>query len=214
MDGMKVERARARNGDFALTLDGRWLCSSVDPSREARQWVDAHRGVLARTERALVLGVGAGHHLAALAREFPSLRILALTLTSPVIEAVREIHGLAVARIEFHGIENESHLLESSRVRASVRTGAILVDHVPSQAGQALAYNEVRARLKMREPLFFADWVSREPRFADLFPLQSIPGGESQQLLSIKDLDRLLHPKPGVAGADVLLIRALRELVR
>jgi hypothetical protein len=152
--------------------------------------------------------------LAELNLEFPRLRLLAVTLESEVIDAVREIHGLNVANAEFHACESESKVLASSRVRLFLKAAVAVLSHAPSQASAPVAYQEIIARLRMREPLFFSDFVCREQRFTDLFPIQSIPGGDDQRLLSIKDLHRFVGDASRAPAEDILLVNALKEFVR
>ncbi len=215
MDGNSLlERLTSRSGDVVLRLGGKLLASSVDPRKEAKQWLENLKPQLAASDRVLVIGVGSGYHLAELNHEFPRTRVLAITLESDLIDAAREIHGLNVANAEFYSCESEAQVLNSSRIRAFLKSTVCIAPHLPSQAADPVGYQEVIARLKMREPLFFSDWVCREQRFTNLFPLQSIPGGDEKKLLSIKDLHRFLGDQPKGQPDDIYLVRALKELVR
>lgn len=214
MDGNRLEKITARSGDTIVRVNGRLTASSVDPRREAKQWVEMNRPLIEGSERVLIVGVGSGHHLAELNLEYPRLRVLAIAMEPEFIDAAREIHGLNVANTEFYACESEAKVLAGSRVRMFLKSAVAVIPHSPSQVSNPPAYQEITARLKMREPIFFSDWVCREQRFTDLFPLQSIPGGDEKRLLSIKDLNRFLGDSSKAPPDDVLLVKALKEFVR
>ena len=58
-----LEEAQARNSERIAKLNGRILCSSIDPSREARKWVDLHSEISEDCETIFVLGLGCGYHI-------------------------------------------------------------------------------------------------------------------------------------------------------
>jgi hypothetical protein len=214
MDGINPEKICARSGDFVVKWRGCLLDSSIEPREAARRWALEIQANVSGYQRAIILGVGSGYHLAELCKIRPGLRILAISVEPAVSELAQSIQGLDWGNVESVLIEDAARLMENVRIRNFIRMNSIILDHRPSQAARPELYRELRARLLLRDPLFFSEWVRFEQRFAKLFPLRSIPGGDEQRLLSIKDLDRLLLPPDDLANADVPVFRALRELVR
>src|SRR5689334_8793128 len=59
------------SGDPTLAADGVLLHSRTDPVREAAAWVTRQRETLDDVDTAVVLGLGLGHHVEALAAAWP-----------------------------------------------------------------------------------------------------------------------------------------------
>lgn len=213
MDGMKVERIIANSGDAVFKFGGRLTASAMDPRREARDWVNRWRDRIAVAERLIVLGFGSGYHLSEINREWPTLKILAIGCEQELLTAL--VNEVQFSRaITFILCENETELLAQPEVRQFMRTGFAILEHSSLPNLNAKVYAEIKERLLAREPLFFSDWVRREPRLTQLFPLQAIPGGDARQALSIKDLERFISGRTNAKSKDAMIVRALRELVR
>lgn len=214
MEGMELEKVTARSGETVFKWHGRLTASSRDPRRDAREWVESLRLEGPGDHRLLVLGVGSGYHLVELRSRFPDRRIMALDVSTVLIENAMLLHGAALTAVELIPVAIESDLLNSERLRLFLRGAFRLAEHPASIAGDLHRYREIKSRIVAREPMFFADWIRREERFARLFPLQSIAGGEGAQLLSIKDIARFADSRGNAEARDVLIVKALRELVK
>ena len=209
-----IETITARNGQLVFKYDGRLLSSSVDPSREANDWIYQQRELLQQNDRVVILGFGSGYHFVELLKQFPKHRILAIGLENELLEKIYELHRSCLQRIEFVVLESCELTLASARVRNFMRSGALVLEHPSTRNLNYDFYSDIKRRLLAREPLLFADWVRREPRLVQLFPLQSIPGGEEVPLLNIKDLNRLAVSRSENPSRDVLIMRTLRELIK
>lgn len=214
MEGMNLEKVITRSGETVFKWQGRMTASSYDPRREAQEWLTSLALSMASESRLFVLGVGSGYHLVALRQAFPKRRIMAVDISTELIEGALGLHGSSLDGVDLVAIPTEAELLATERVRNYLRAPLQVVDHPASQQGSVMRYKEVRARVLNREPVLFADWLRREPRFARLFPLQAIAGGDDGQLLSIKDLCRFVDTRGNANREDVLIIKALRELVK
>ena len=214
MDGMKIERIIAKSGDPVVKYDGRLLASAIDPRREARDWVNRWRDRIAVAERLIVLGWGAGYHLHEIHQQWPALKILAIGCEPDLLSEIHQIHPSMLNEVSFIHCHNESELLPHAEIRQFMRSGFVVLEHSSLPNLNIKGYSEIKNRLIAREPLFFSDWVRREPRLSRLFPLQIIPGGEDQRLLSIKDLERFVGNRDNSKSKDVMVVHALRELVR
>ncbi len=216
MDGKansnRIERITAASGDFVFKINGRLLGSAVDPRREAREWVNRWRSRIAGCDRLVVLGWGCGYHLQALADEWPTLRVLALGFESELFAEIDR--SVTADHVELVLCREGGDVLADERIRRFMRSDFAVVEHTSIANLNPALYAELKQRLLAREPIFFSDWIRREARLLQLFPLQAIPGGESRSLLSIKDLDRFANARAGASPFDVMIVRALRELVK
>ncbi|MGE0763289.1 MAG: hypothetical protein AB7N80_08425 [Bdellovibrionales bacterium] len=218
MDGMNtvpsLEKITAKNGDVVLKYRGRLLASAIDPRREARDWINRWRLRIAVAERLVILGAGAGFHIDEVVREWPALRVLVICCEPEVFAEMAKQQAAAWPLVDLVLYEGHGDLLSNPKVRHWMRGYFTLLEHSSLSNLQTALYQECKARLLAREPLFFSDWVRREPRLSQLFPLQAIPGGENRQMLSIKDLEKFVNVRADANPADVMIVRALRELVR
>lgn len=214
MDGMKIERITAKSGDLIFKYDGRLLSSAIDPIREAREWVNRWRSRIATSQRLVILGWGSGYHLSEIAREWPLLKILAIGAEPELLTELHMIPDQFSRTITFATCAEATELLSINEVRQFMRQSFTLLEHSSLTNLNVSLYSEIKERLLAREPMFFSDWVRREPRLMQMFPLQAIPGGEVTQILSIKDLERFINVRQNLKSKDVMIVRALRELVK
>lgn len=214
MDGMKVERVTSKSGDSILKFEGRLLSSALDPQREARDWVNRWRSQIVGAQRLVVLGLGSGYHLQQIVQEWPDLKVLAICCESELIEEIQGLHPQLIGRIHFVFCDNPTELLALHEIRQWMRSSFAVLEHSSVSNLNISIYNEIKQRLLAREPLFFSDWVRREPRLLKLFPLQVIPGGDEKQLLSIKELDRFVQARENSQTKDAFIVHVLRELVQ
>lgn len=71
--------AKNSNGQLIASRNGRLICSPRDPEREAQAWLEKQK-LTAQDRRVIVLGAGICHHINAIAKKFPDIKIEALEL--------------------------------------------------------------------------------------------------------------------------------------
>ncbi len=209
-----IEETRTPNGEVVYRIDGRLTASRVNPTKEAKQWIEIHRSEIERTDRIIVLGCGSGHHLVALAEAYPNKRQLVLDFEGELIDQVQKSVLTLPKPIDFHWIDREEQLLSSSLVRSYMRSPFAVLIHPSTNILHQTRYRELYARLIAREPLFFFEWVRRDARLAELFPLQALKEDTDHRHLSIKDLNEFTSGRNANLQYDTYLIRTLRELVK
>lgn len=210
---MSCEILMARNECRIIRCQGRSLASTVDPLNEARLWLEKNHNFVAGEDRLVVLGVGAGYHLRELTQRFPHKQIFALYIEDDLLESLNKLHALELSTIEFVHIAKVEEALAIPRLRRLLSQNYGLLSFLPAQATYLQLYRELQARLVARDPVLFSDLVRREPRLLKMFPLQAIPGAGEKTLLSIKDLTRMVTGNGDLSRQDLLLLKALRELV-
>lgn len=209
-----IEEMQTPNGEVVYKIDGRLTASRVDPVKEALRWLEIHRLEIERSERIVVLGCGSGHHLAEMAKSYPNKRQLVLDFELDLIRSVQDRLAPMALAIDFHWVEEEQELLSSSLVRTYMRSPFSIVIHPSTNLLHQMRYRELFARMVAREPLFFFEWVRREPRLAEIFSLQALSAEAERQLLSIKEINEFTSQRSISDQKDIYLLRILRELVK
>lgn len=210
MDGT-IELITAKTGKRTITFSGRLIASGADPEREARNWVERESHRLGHSSRVIILGLGAGYHLSEIRLQFPKTKLLCLYAEAGLWEAVNSI--VSIREVESVRISDPSMVLDNPLVRSFLRSGADVVTFAPGTNSALELYRELGDRLRARDPLYFADFIRRDERLRKIIPLTAIEGGEENNLISIKDLDRWASARHE-GSQDVHLIKILRELVK
>jgi hypothetical protein len=78
-----IKYTNSRTGLLVPSINGNYLCSQVDPIREACRWLAIQS--LQRHDMVVVMGLGAGYHVLELAKAFPLKQIIAFELFDELI---------------------------------------------------------------------------------------------------------------------------------
>ena len=81
----------SRTGHKILKTDGRSLCSSIDPVKEAQNWARAAVQNLRAGETVFVLGLAAGYHVVELAKVLEPSRFLVIENNGEIAAHALEI---------------------------------------------------------------------------------------------------------------------------
>lgn len=98
----QFEMTEARNGSYTLKLGNIWLHSSYDPLGEGERW--AAEVSCQPEETLIILGVGLGYHLAALARRADQGKVIA-------IEPVQELMKFCSCYAALNNLENAGNIV-------------------------------------------------------------------------------------------------------
>src|SRR6516162_293586 len=88
-----IEFSMAKNSELTFTVDGRHLCSSINPSKEAKSWVVHHEKYWKNCETVIVVGLGCGYHVRAL-QIAGCPHVIAVEPSKGVISAALRVHPL------------------------------------------------------------------------------------------------------------------------
>src|ERR1700741_2348478 len=94
-----IERLKSKKGHVIAKFNGRFVCSSVDPVKEAEDWVTKLGRSVHDIKTIIVMGVGCGYHLAQLRRAVPGTVILALDFHSELFAFSEATHSLEWANV-------------------------------------------------------------------------------------------------------------------
>jgi hypothetical protein len=118
----------AKNSELIFTVDGRHLCSSVNPTKEAQQWTTNHQDHWKDCGAVIVLGLGCGYHVRAL-RTATHLEVVAVETDPAVISAALRVHPLDLKESEIVSFAEESDLTQSDALIRATRKSYAVVLH-------------------------------------------------------------------------------------
>jgi hypothetical protein len=175
------------NGLVVPAVDGKPMCSSRDPEREAAQWLFSIENLIQPGSTVLVLGLGAGFHVRALLRKFPNTSVEVLEL-NPEIAAMHP----QFAKLICTSCDNWSE----------INTERIILEFRPAWIGYESQYAQIQAELLHQTSHAF----SMASKNAGL----SFTAGAKD--FQIKGLDWIFAPEN--QSQEVKIWRALRELIK
>jgi hypothetical protein len=120
------------NGLAVPAVDGKPMCSSRDPEREATQWLASIANLIQPKSTVLDLGLGAGFHVKALLQKFPSTLVEVLEL-NPEVAAIDP----QFAELICSSCENWSE----------INTQRIILEFRPAWIGFESQYAQIQAEL-------------------------------------------------------------------
>lgn len=202
---------KSRSGHLVAKKNDRWLASSIDPIREAKSWAMNALKSLQDAETALVLGLGSGYHVRALAEQRPNLSIVALECDQEIeqhaatqLDSLKNIKCLVIS-----GSENYAGSQELQRILHS--QFAILPFAPSCQVNTEWALG-VSKFLYARDHVSFLAQVRERPEFAALLDPSAIRRLQ-EDAISIKTLHQLFaHTQ--LLNQERRIWKILEELVQ
>lgn len=205
-----LERISAKNKCAVIKWNGKYICSSVDPVKEAGDWVKKQQMRLSRQKNIIVLGAGCGYHLTALQKAFPSIKILAIDVFSELIEFCKKEHALDLSDVAFECISSIESLVANKKIYNFLKSRYAVLKFSPAVSVHAELYDKIEVMLLGRT-VESAEFLGRiRPEFQPL--LKSRSGmQESRYLFSIKTLDESLNKE---SSEDLVYkVKILKELI-
>jgi hypothetical protein len=196
-----------------MKKNGKWLASSVDPVREARQWSEV---VLATTETIIVLGLGCGYHVVELMNNKPQSSLLIIECDSGVSEQALQICPSLVGATII--VEPDwTKLINYSPVRDALGGLYRVAKHLPSFAAGAREteyFNAVERMLLGRDKLSFLVLLKARPEILTLLDTDLLGDNErfQDEPVTIKAIQKLFAQRPNTSR-ERRLWRILEELV-
>ena len=99
---MNIERQLSKNGAMIINENEVALCSTYDPLQEAAAWVE--RANLKNIEQVVVLGLGAGHHIDELAKQYPKIKITVIDVRSQLFDIFEQNYPVVADRIKLFNL--------------------------------------------------------------------------------------------------------------
>jgi hypothetical protein len=206
-----LEKVRSKDGNLVAKYDGRWLASSVRPIEEAQKWVSQLPVTIHKVRTVIVLGVGCGYHLKALAKTLNNKKILAIDTNADFIKFCDEHHGVDLAHVQFAQASDTTELFKNNKLIKTIQASYFIVEYKPVVELDIEKYAELKTNLLGRDFSAFRELYNKRE---DLKKILSIykPTIDVSEPLTIKLLIHMLKDNSGDCNAKML--RILRELVK
>jgi hypothetical protein len=192
----------AKNSELIFTQQGRHLASSVHPTREAHQWVAHHEAQWKDAETILVLGIGCGYHLRALASTSKK-RVIGCDINKDFVRGALRIHPLDLKESEMCLFENLNDLEHNTALTKATQTSYAVLVHEASVFANRPLFQEAQHFLLGRTRAGL-QWLFANRGLGEL----NFQEEQGANLLSLKSIDSVLEDK-----AQAPLLNALRELI-
>ena len=208
-----MEEMYAKSGDRILLIDGRYLCSKVDPVTEARRWADRQRAQVSENSGIVVLGLGAGYHVAALCRMFPNKKVVVFERNERCRKFAERLFPMEFFDLPVLSSAEPEVLLAEKGVQRILNGRFCVLEHKPSMALTQNWYQELRATLLGR---------TIGGLRLHLQTNQNFHGVEKQRLLWLNKnpvnwriFDPIMDQQLGsLEDQDFYIFRTLRELIK
>lgn len=187
----------AKNSEMIFTVDGRHLCSAVDPSHEAKQWVSNHKTRISGAETILIVGVGCGYHIREMKKIVHPRRLIGIDAEQSILDATMRAHSLDLYQDDLILFAPAHPVLAES-----VRQPFSVLLHEPSGFANP-KLNEIRNFILGRT-ITGLPWLFRNRGWSAPRPQCPV-----NRLLSLKNLDDYLQTESTAQP----WLRALRELI-
>lgn len=190
----------AKNSELIFTDQGRSLCSQVNPTREAHQWVSHHEASWRDREAIIVLGVGCGYHLRALAAA-ANVAVFGCDLNCAHIAGALRIHPLDLREANLIHFTKTEDLASNNALRNVTQKSFAVLLHEPTAFVHSDSYRRAKHFLLGRTADGLA-WLFENRGLGKLSFIESDTGN----LVSLKNVDAQVSPAQP-------LLHALRELI-
>jgi hypothetical protein len=207
-----MEVLSSPSGMKTVRIDGKYVCSSIDPVQEGRRWAERNspkKGIGCL----IVLGLGCAYHTRELQSLFPHLKIIAIETRTEFSEFAKElgisqsiqvivppIRGdFSIEMLPFGVTEIPYQVVRYGPVFESDRDFYKQIE----QTLLGRSWSGMRQHLKLR--------IERNPWLAET--LEKNPTKETSTNLSLQALDPFLE-KAEIMNREVAIFKALRELIK
>lgn len=195
----------AKNSELIFTVNGRHLCSSVHPTKEARQWIAHHESLWRDCRGVIILGLGCGYHVRAMKMAAPATRIFVLEPSQEIVQAALRIHPFDLNPSDIATWNAIGDLRTNRPLMDITKNSYAVLIHEPSAFQQGALYSDAKQFLLGRN-LAGLQWLFQNREF-------SIPDLVEQGPVTIKTLDPVWQKQ--LTGEETLqpVMQALRELI-
>jgi Glycosyltransferase Maf N-terminal domain len=205
-----IERSLSRSQHTVLKINGNYVCSSVDPLSEAKKWVQKNNSKIQSVDTVIVLGVGCGYHIAALAKAHLQKKIIAIDIRSEFIDFAKSENSLDLIDVQFVSANSTAQLKTSTVIKKAIATSYTVLHFAAAKGAEKEKYNDIENFLLSRTEEGLQFILSERKDLGQIFQTQSMRGTVAD-LISIKTLEKLMRPE--IEHDEKLIFQTLRELV-
>lgn len=139
----EIHFATAKNSELIFTSDGRHLCSSVRPTKEAQNWFNHHQGLYQNCRSVFVLGLGCGYHVRAL-RMSGEFNVIVLENSHDIVQAALKVHPLDLRESDIVVWNDIADIVNVKSVQAATQNSYAVLIHEPSAFSNPALYSTTK----------------------------------------------------------------------
>ena len=208
-----MEEMYAKSGDRILQVEGRYLCSKVDPVTEARRWVDRARDQIAENQAVIILGLGAGYHVSRVCRQFPNKKVLVFERNKRCRQFAERLFPMEFFDLPVLSSAEPKSLAQEKPLKRVLSGRFCILEHSPSMELNRSWYEELKATLLGR---------NIHGLRLHLQTNQGFQGVQKQRLLWLNQnpvnwrvFDPMMEGQLSTLGdQDFFIFKTLRELIK
>lgn len=205
---MNVEMILGKNKQWVPLVDGKLLHSSVDPVREAKQFVDSLWSRIQNSQSLIVFGLGGGYHISELLsrKEF---NIVVVELCHDVIQHMEVRNKNLMSKIEVVSTIGES-IGEIDSLLEAMASSFSLVTHRPSFSLFPERYETILEQINSRTAGKLVELTKQNQRLNRFFKSLNL---EDHQIVTLPDVEGALNKRGEGLDKEGLVWMTMRELV-
>ncbi|MCB0367093.1 MAG: hypothetical protein H6624_10880 [Bdellovibrionaceae bacterium] len=208
-----MEELYAKSGDRVLRIGEKYLCSRIDPKVEAERWLAGHRDQITKSKGLVILGLGAGYHVALLRKRYPTKQIVIFEQSERCRQFAEKLFPLELFDTPILTGNDESAITEDHSVQRLLAARYSILSHPASVDLNLAWYEKIREQLLGRTLSGFRLQLASHPSFSSM---------GQKPLLWLNEVPvnwRIFDPMDSggpeeISDQDFFIIKTLRELIK
>ncbi|MCB9024991.1 MAG: hypothetical protein H6625_01630 [Bdellovibrionaceae bacterium] len=204
---------KSKNHSSIFTWDDKYLCSRVNPQKEATDWLKLYKEQINTCKNIIVLGLGCGYHILELTKVFPNKKIIVIETQKAIIDYFVKNNSMESSIINIQWIKNENELLVNSEIKRAVKEFFVVLYCTPII--KIFPSLEVYKSWLMGRNYESLQWLFGQRELTTEFNLVHLGIKNLNQLgPTLLDLQRCLNLKESVKSQKIhFQMEALSELI-
>lgn len=208
---------QARNGAEIIRLNGRLVCSRVDPLQEAQKWVKKVKKDHPKNTTIIVLGLGCAYHVVELKQTFNTSRIVVIEPAKAVVEWAKKNHSLILTGVDIVQSPSLEELRSHSMIQEVVKKPYSVWRFGPRTHESQKFFGQAEELLLGRNPQGVELLLDARSELKSCFDENGLKQMSQKNCLSLMDLkSQMIQRPPGMTRQQeslILSFQLLRELV-
>lgn len=211
-----LEWIKSERSSLIPKVDGQLLCSTIDPVLEGRRWAEKVTAISRDWESFIVLGLGGGYHISALAALLPDTEILVINDNVGLERELLSRRGPLPSNVTLLSGKKPRELTENVYFRSSLHCLYGVGRHVPSIRLNRDYFAKAEETLLGRKSHQLLEQVGGRPGLKAF--LQTLDLFQDRQFaeteITILELHQAMQRRGRPVEREALPFLVLRELVK
>ncbi|MCB0391174.1 MAG: motility associated factor glycosyltransferase family protein [Bdellovibrionales bacterium] len=207
-----IKHDTSKNNSPIFTWEDRYLCSRVDPQKEAQEWLTSRSEQINSSKYIVVLGLGCGYHILQLINNFPTKKILVIETEKTIINVFKRNFPIESSAVELLHIDDEESLISNPAIQNTLKNFYVVLLHGPSI--------NIFPKLKLFKNWLIGrnyeslQWILKTRNQLSIFKVENLGLKElNKECLSIKDLKKCVQKTNSESRKTFLKLTALEEML-